>query len=143
MVSTLVAGAFPARTIGFEVGQQVPFVIDVAVAIRPHLDDEFANLVDLLGAKGELGRGLGADDAIGVKPDVVDTHVDQFLQPIFGDQLDIGFWASYKFKKLGYHVGLYNGVPGGNALDFDSNKDVLVRLEAFPVEGLTAGSVKG
>jgi hypothetical protein len=58
---------------------------------------------------------------------------------LFGDQRDIGAWAHYKFKRFGYQVGLYNGNPGGNTLEIDSNKDLVARLEVFPIDTLVVG----
>lgn len=59
---------------------------------------------------------------------------------IIGDQRDLGVWVSYRFTHFGYHLGLYNGMPGGNALELDSNKDLVARLEAAPLDGLVIGA---
>src|SRR5437879_5645891 len=37
-----------------------------------------------------MGRGLGTDHAIGMKPSVVDSHLDQLAEPALRNQLDIG-----------------------------------------------------
>jgi hypothetical protein len=52
------------------------------------------------GGKGELFVDLGADGAVGVIPGVVDTHVDEFLQPLAGEEvIDIGL------AEAGGHAG--------------------------------------
>jgi hypothetical protein len=57
----------------------------------------------------------------------------------FGDRRDIGIKVE---KKIGdvfyYYAGLFNG-QGPNALDADRRKDVGLRLEAYPIPGLTLG----
>jgi len=57
----------------------------------------------------------------------------------FGDRRDVGFKVE---KKLGdhffYSAGLYNGA-GLNRMDDNNEKDVQLRLEVYPVEGLTIG----
>lgn len=59
----------------------------------------------------------------------------------FGDRRDIGVKAE---KKLGdhfyYQVGVYNG-EGQNRRDSDNDKDVALRLEVYPVAGLTLAGV--
>ncbi len=59
----------------------------------------------------------------------------------FGDKRDIGIKAE---KKLGdifyYNVGVYNG-SGLNKLDDDNDKDLALRLEVYPIEGLMVGAV--
>jgi hypothetical protein len=59
----------------------------------------------------------------------------------YGDRRDIGIKAE---KKLGdsfyYLVGVYNGT-GLNRADEDNEKDLALRLEAYPVAGLTLGAV--
>ncbi|MEW5847413.1 MAG: hypothetical protein AB2A00_01320 [Myxococcota bacterium] len=62
------------------------------------------------------------------------------LARVFSDWRDVGAWASYRFKYLAYHVGLYNGA-GANALDDDVNKDFAARLELLvPLVGLKVGT---
>jgi hypothetical protein len=55
----------------------------------------------------------------------------------YGDRRDIGFKIE---KKLGdhffYSAGLYNGA-GLNRADNDNEKDVALRLEVYPIKGLT------
>jgi hypothetical protein len=59
----------------------------------------------------------------------------------YGDKRDLGLKAE---KKLGDHfyylAGVYNG-SGLNHLDDDNEKDITLRLEAYPVSGLTIGAV--
>jgi hypothetical protein len=59
----------------------------------------------------------------------------------YGDRRDLGVKAE---KKLGdyffYNVGVYSG-SGINTADEDNEKDVGVRLEAYPIEGLTVAAV--
>jgi len=54
---------------------------------------------------------------------------------IFGDQRDLGVFVHYRFDRFAYHIGLYNGA-GANNLDTDAKKDLAIRLEVLPVEGL-------
>jgi len=59
----------------------------------------------------------------------------------FGDKRDIGLKAAKKFKRFGYVAGVFNGT-GQNTLDNNNDKDVTLRLEAYPIDGLTvAGTV--
>ncbi len=59
----------------------------------------------------------------------------------FGDKRDIGVKLE---KKLGqyfdYSAGVYNG-SGPNHADADNPKDLGLRLEVYPIEGLTLGGV--
>jgi hypothetical protein len=59
----------------------------------------------------------------------------------FGDRRDIGLKID---KKIGdyfyYNVGIYNG-QGQNVTDTDHPKDLGVRLEVYPIPGLTIGGV--
>jgi hypothetical protein len=60
----------------------------------------------------------------------------------YGDMRDFGVKAEKKFGKFGYTLGIYNGL-GQNKLDGADHdqKDVALRLEAYPVEGLTLAAV--
>lgn len=57
----------------------------------------------------------------------------------YGDRRDVGIKVE---KKLGdhffYSAGLYNG-SGQNRVDSNNEKDLSLRLEVYPVEGLTLG----
>jgi hypothetical protein len=57
----------------------------------------------------------------------------------FGDQRDIGIWLHHRFKRFGYNVGVYNGA-GPNQLDLERNKDLICRLEAYPLQALMLAS---
>jgi hypothetical protein len=58
----------------------------------------------------------------------------------YGDRRDLGMQAMKTFDSFGYVLGVYNGT-GLNALDGDTNKDVALRLEVYPVKGLTLAGV--
>lgn len=59
----------------------------------------------------------------------------------FGDRRDLGIRVE---KKLGdhfyYFAGVYNG-EGQNRADTNNQKDVALRLEAYPIDGVTLGAV--
>jgi len=54
----------------------------------------------------------------------------------YGDRRDTGLRLWKTFPKWGYSAGVFNG-PGLNNLDNNNQKDVTLRLEAYPVKGLT------
>jgi hypothetical protein len=58
----------------------------------------------------------------------------------FGDKRDVGVKATKQFTHVGYALGLYNGT-GQNVRDADTSKDGVLRLEAYPVEGLLVAGV--
>jgi hypothetical protein len=58
----------------------------------------------------------------------------------FGDRRDIGLRLDKKFEHFGYHAGIYNGA-GLNRLDQNNQKDIALRLEAYPIKGITVGAV--
>lgn len=58
----------------------------------------------------------------------------------FGDKRDLGLRVAKNFKYLGYNVGIFNGA-GQNNLDTNNSKDVTLRLELYPIEGLTLAGV--
>jgi hypothetical protein len=58
----------------------------------------------------------------------------------FGDVRDMGIKVEKKFDKFGYLFGIYNG-QGQNNLDTNDQKDFALRLEAYPVKGLTVAAV--
>jgi hypothetical protein len=66
-----------------------------------------------------------------------------FTSNLLGDKRDLGLRIEKTFEKVGYVAGIYNG----NALNnFDNNpqKDLSLRLEVYPVKGLTiAGMAYG
>lgn len=58
----------------------------------------------------------------------------------YGDRRDIGVKAEKKFEQFGYTLGLYNG-EGQNKLDSNDQKDLTLRLEAYPIKELTLAVV--
>lgn len=58
----------------------------------------------------------------------------------YGDRRDLGLMLAKKFEWFGYTLGLFNGA-GLNNLDTDNTKDLALRLEAYPFEGLTVAGV--
>jgi hypothetical protein len=58
----------------------------------------------------------------------------------FGDKRDIGMRFAKTFPKWGYSAGIFNG-PGQNTFDNNNQKDLTLRLEAYPVKGLTIAGV--
>ena len=62
------------------------------------------------------------------------------ISSTFGDKRDLGLRIEKKFKKLGYSAGVFNG-QGLNNFDSNVQKDLALRLEAYPVEGLTIAGV--
>lgn len=60
----------------------------------------------------------------------------------FGDKRDLGVRLAKSFEYIGYSAGIFNGA-GPNRLDGDNDKDLALRLEAYPFKGLTiAGAVQ-
>jgi len=58
----------------------------------------------------------------------------------YGDRRDLGLKLSKTFKYVGYTAGVWNGA-GQNNLDNNKGKEVGLRLEVYPVEGLLIGGV--
>ena len=58
----------------------------------------------------------------------------------FGDKRDIGFKVEKKFEYFGYLLGVYNGA-GQNNIDGNDQKDIALRLEAYPIKDLTLAVV--
>jgi len=58
----------------------------------------------------------------------------------FGDRRDIGLRFDKKFDYFGYNAGIYNG-NGLNKIDQNNQKDIALRLEAYPIKGITIGAV--
>jgi hypothetical protein len=59
---------------------------------------------------------------------------------LFGDKRDLGVRLAKTFPKWGYSAGVFNGA-GLNNLDNNNQKDVALRLEAYPIKGLTIAGV--
>jgi hypothetical protein len=58
----------------------------------------------------------------------------------FGDRRDVGLKITKKLHYFGYYVGVFNG-EGQNNLDTNDQKDLALRLEAYPIDGLTLALV--
>lgn len=59
----------------------------------------------------------------------------------FGDQRDLGIKIEKKLgKHFYYYAGLFNG-EGQNKLDSNAQKDAALRLEVYPIDGITIGAV--
>lgn len=58
----------------------------------------------------------------------------------FGDKRDLGVRIEKKLEKVGYSAGVFNG-QGLNNFDTNVQKDVALRLEVYPVTGLTLAGV--
>ncbi len=86
----------PGRDVMADTGrrgtQRATFMIPVGIDeadgfLATHLDAETSHLQRLLAREGELRCRIGTDSAIGVKPNVVHTHSNQFVQPGFLDEI--------------------------------------------------------
>ena len=62
------------------------------------------------------------------------------ISSLYGDKRDLGVRLAKTFPKWGYSAGIFNG-QGLNNLDTNIQKDLALRLEAYPVEGLTIAGV--
>jgi hypothetical protein len=58
----------------------------------------------------------------------------------FGDKRDMGIRLAKTFEYFGYSAGVFNGTTLNN-LDGNNAKDVALRLEGYPVEGLVIAGV--
>jgi phosphate-selective porin len=58
----------------------------------------------------------------------------------YGDKRDIGIKAEKKFERFGYVFGLFNGTELNNE-EVDDAKDLGLRLEAYPIDGLVLAGV--
>ncbi|MBI5507142.1 MAG: hypothetical protein HY903_00185 [Deltaproteobacteria bacterium] len=58
----------------------------------------------------------------------------------FGDKRDLGLRVAKRFKYLGYTAAVFNGA-GLNALDNNNDKDLALRVEAYPIDGLVLAGV--
>jgi hypothetical protein len=63
-----------------------------------------------------------------------------FIANLVGGQRDLGIRVEKTFPKFGYMVGLFNGA-GQNNFDTNNQKDIGVRLEVYPVKGMTIAGV--
>jgi hypothetical protein len=102
------------------------------------------------------------DVAITFLSDYVDVSIGQFKIPVsyegfnsssklllperalvsrqYGDRRDIGLKLEKKFDQFGYTLELVNG-NGPNRLDQNNQKELGLRLEAYPIKGITAAAV--
>jgi len=62
------------------------------------------------------------------------------ISRLYGDKRDLGFKIEKKFEHFGYLLGIYNG-QGQNNLDTNDQKDVALRLEAYPIKDVTLAVV--
>ena len=58
----------------------------------------------------------------------------------WGDKRDLGIRLAHRFDYFGYSAGVFNG-SGQNAFETNNSKDLALRLEAYPIEGLTIAGV--
>jgi len=130
-------------------GEIVPGWVDYAAMIDP----------------ARRGRGAASvlqDLFITVKSPYANVSLGQFKTPVswegynssarllfperalvsldFGNWRDMGVRVAKEFPYFGYSAGIFNG-SGTDALDVDNGKDVALRLEAYPIEGLVLGGV--
>lgn len=63
-----------------------------------------------------------------------------FVSDAYGDARDLGVRITKKFPRWGYSAGVFNG-NGLNQLDNNNQKDVALRLELYPVKGMTIAGV--
>lgn len=143
---------------------QYQLVLDAARVLEP-------SQVDVATPSGGATKATGPSNAFNVlndffitfPTDFVDISVGQFKIPLgyeghnpssrvlfperapierfYGDRRDIGLRLEKKLGDyVGYSAGLWNG-SGQNRLDDDQAKDGGVRLEVYPVKGLTVAGV--
>jgi hypothetical protein len=58
----------------------------------------------------------------------------------YGDKRDLGLRIAKTTKYFGYSAGIFNGA-GLNTLDDNNQKDLALRLEAYPISGVTVAGV--
>jgi hypothetical protein len=58
----------------------------------------------------------------------------------YGEQREMGIKIEKKFEYFGFALGAYNG-SGINRTDDNMQKDVALRVEAYPIQGVTLGAV--
>jgi hypothetical protein len=150
-------------------GEIVPKQVGYAVMIDPAKVREF-NTVTVMDAMGMTTQIKTPGTAVSVLQDFfitaitkyADASIGQFKFPVswegynssskiimperalssvaFGDKRDLGIRIAKTFPKWGYSFGVFNGAALNN-LDGDNQKDVALRLEAYPVKGLTLAGV--
>ena len=63
-----------------------------------------------------------------------------FVATLLGDKRDLGLRIEKTFDKWGYMAGVWNGT-GLNNFDNNNQKDAALRLEVYPIKGLTLAGV--
>lgn len=63
-----------------------------------------------------------------------------FIANLVGGQRDLGVRIEKTFPKFSYMVGLFNGA-GQNNFDNNNQKDIGLRVEVYPVKGMTIAGV--
>jgi hypothetical protein len=151
-------------------GEIVPGRVEYSAMVDPAKLLEFKDTtVNVKNGEGSttVKQPVGAvsilqDVFITVKTSYVDVSLGQFKTPVswegynsasrilfperalvsreFGDWRDLGIRLAKGFKYFGYSAGVFNGA-GQNVLDVDNAKDVALRLEAYPIEGLVVAGV--
>jgi len=149
-------------------GEIVPKQVGYAIMIDPAKVREF-NTVTVSGPMGDV-KVRQPVTAVSVLQDFfityiskyADASIGQFKIPVswegynssskiilperalvssaFGDKRDLGLRIAKTFPKWGYSFGLFNGA-GLNNLDDNDQKDIALRLEVYPVKGLTIAGV--
>jgi hypothetical protein len=143
---------------------QYQLMVDGARVVEP-------SQVDVATPSGGTARVTGASSAFHIlndffvtfSTDYVDISVGQFKVPLgyegynssskilfperapierfYGDRRDIGLRLEKKIGDyVGYSAGIWNGT-GQNRIDDDQAKDGGIRLEVYPIKGLTVAGV--
>jgi hypothetical protein len=63
-----------------------------------------------------------------------------FVSNLLGDKRDLGVRVEKTFSKFGYVAGVFNGA-GLDNFDNNNQKDLSLRLEVYPVKGMTIAGV--
>lgn len=149
-------------------GDIIPGLVSYAVMFDPARVLEPANKNFMVGdqtlAISQPNSPLSAlqDFFVTYTSDYIDASIGQFKIPVsyegygsaskllfpersvvaraFGDRRDLGLRLAKSFKYFGYSAGIFNG-SGQNTLDNDHAKDGALRVEAYPIEGLTIALV--
>jgi hypothetical protein len=109
-----------------------------------------------------VGGGVLQDVFVTFLSDYADVSMGQFKIPVsyegynsssktlfpersivssaFGDKRDIGLRIAKTFDSFGYSAGFFNGT-GQNVLDNNKAKDGALRLEYYPIKGMTIAGV--
>lgn len=145
-------------------------MIDPAKVLEPQdgeltVEDDMGEAIGMVTVKQQpKGTALSVlqDLFITYQTEYVDTSIGQFKIPVswegynssskllfaersatareYGDKRDLGLRLAKTFEYVGYSAGFFNGT-GLNNLDTNDGKDGALRLEFYPVQGLTVGGV--